>query len=141
MAYVLFGSSRVLAVGPVAITAIMTLSVLSPLATPASPQYIVLAAALALLSGLMLLVCGVLRLGFLSQLLSRPVIAGFISRSAVLIVCSQLGQLFGLRLSGGLRSELSDLVMQLPQTHLPTLTVGAAALPCWRFRVTASAPC
>lgn len=133
MAYVLFGSSRVLAVGPVAITAIMTLSVLSPLATPASPQYIVLAAALALLSGLMLLVCGVLRLGFLSQLLSRPVIAGFISGSAVLIVCSQLGQLFGLRLSGGLRSELSDLVMQLPQTHLPTLTVGAAALAVLAF--------
>jgi SulP family sulfate permease len=89
IAYALLGSSMVQAVGPVAITAIMTYSVLSPLATPGSPEYIVLAAVLSLLSGAMLLVCGVLRLGFLSQLLSRPVISGFISGSAVLIMISR----------------------------------------------------
>jgi len=67
IAYALLGSSRVQAVGPVAITAIMTFSVLSPLAAPGSPAYIGLAASLALLSGLMVLACGLLRLGFLSQ--------------------------------------------------------------------------
>lgn len=101
IAYALLGSSMVQAVGPVAITALMTYSVLSPVAEPGSPQYLVLAAALSLLSGVMLLVCGLLRFGFLSQLLSRPVIAGFVSGSAVLIVISQLGRLVGVPVAGG----------------------------------------
>lgn len=94
IAYSLFGSSMVQAVGPVAITSIMTYSVLTPIAAPGSPEYIALAATLALASGLVLLGCGLLRLGFLARLLSRPVIAGFVSGSAVLIVFSQLKYLF-----------------------------------------------
>ncbi len=97
LAYALFGSSMVQAVGPVAITAIMTYSVLAPIAAPGSPAYIGLAAVLALGSGLLLLACGLLRLGFLANLLSRPVIAGFISGSAVLIVFSQLKYFFGIQ--------------------------------------------
>lgn len=128
IAYSLLGSSRVQAVGPVAITAIMTWSVLSPLAEPGSSQYVVLAAGLALLSGLILLVCGVLRLGFLSHLLSRPVIAGFVSGSAVLIVASQLGRLIGLALPGGVVAVLTGLVTQLPQARVPTLAIGLTAL-------------
>lgn len=128
IAYALLGSSRVLAVGPVAITAIMTWSVLSPIAAPGSPGYVALAAGLALLSGLMLLLCGVLRLGFLSQLLSRPVIAGFVSGSAVLIVASQLGRLTGLALPGDVGSVLAGLVTQLPRAHVPTLVIGSIAL-------------
>jgi len=95
IAYALFGSSMVQAVGPVAITSIMTYSVLAPIAAPGSPAYIGLAAVLALGSGLLLVACGSLRLGFLANLLSRPVIAGFISGSAVLIVFSQLKYFFG----------------------------------------------
>ena len=95
VAYALLGSSMVQAVGPVAITAIMTYAVLSPISPPGSSEYIVLAAHLSLLSGLMLLACGALRLGFLSQLLSRPVISGFISGSAILIIISQLKYLLG----------------------------------------------
>lgn len=97
LAYALFGSSMVQAVGPVAITAIMTYSVLTPIAAPGSPTYIGLAAVLALGSGLLLVACGLLRLGFLANLLSRPVIAGFISGSAVLIVFSQLKHFFGVQ--------------------------------------------
>lgn len=100
IAYALFGSSMVQAVGPVAISSIMTYSVLAPIAAPGSPEYLVLAATLALGSGLLLLACGLLRLGFLAQLLSRPVIAGFISGSAVLIVFSQLKYLFGMTPAG-----------------------------------------
>ena len=96
MAYAIFGSSMVQAVGPVAITSIMCFSVLSPIAEPGSARYLGLAATLALGSGCLLLLAGVLRLGFLAQLLSRPVISGFISGSAVLIVFSQLKYLFGL---------------------------------------------
>ncbi|WP_309292083.1 SulP family inorganic anion transporter [Azonexus sp.] len=114
IAYALLGSSMVQVVGPVAVTAIMTYAVLSPLAAPHSPQYIVLAAALALLSGLMLLAGGLLRLGFLSQLLSRPVVSGFISGSAVLIVVSQLKYLFGLSLAGDHSSAIVvDLLSHL----------------------------
>jgi SulP family sulfate permease len=90
LAYALFGSSMTQAVGPVAITAIMTFAVLSPLAEPQSAHYIALAATLALMSGVMVLVSGLLRMGSLSQLLSRPVISGFISGSAILIVVSQV---------------------------------------------------
>lgn len=100
IAYALFGSSMVQAVGPVAITSIMTWSVLTPIAAPGSPEYLALAAALALGSGLLLLACGLLRLGFLAQLLSRPVIAGFIAGSAVLIVLSQLKYLFAAHPAG-----------------------------------------
>jgi SulP family sulfate permease len=129
IAYALLGSSMVQAVGPVAITAIMTYSVLSPLATPTTPGYIMLAAALSLLSGLMLLACGLLRLGFMSQLLSRPVISGFISGSAVLIVISQLKYLFGITPQGESSGEvLLDLLVRLGESHLPTLAIGLTGL-------------
>lgn len=134
IAYALFGSSMVQAVGPVAITAIMTYSVLSPIAQPGSPNYIVLAAALSLLSGLMLLACGALRLGFLSQLLSRPVISGFISGSAVLIIISQLKYLTGVAPHGASSGELLlDLLKNLPQAHLPTLAIGLLAFAILAF--------
>lgn len=129
IAYAWLGSSMVQAVGPVAVTAIMTYAVLSPLASPGSPEYIALAAALALLSGAMLLACGVLRLGFLSQLLSRPVVSGFISGSAVLIVVSQLKYLLGVTPHGvSSGAVMLDVLSKLPQSHLPTLAIGLAAL-------------
>ena len=129
IAYALLGSSMVQAVGPVAITAIMTYAVLSPIATPGSPEYIVLAAALSLLSGAMVLACGLLRLGFLSQLLSRPVISGFISGSAVLIVISQIKHLFGITPQGlnGWEKSL-DFLQRIPHSASPTLAIGLTAL-------------
>lgn len=123
IAYALLGSSMLQAVGPVAITAIMTFSVLSPLAEPGSQQYIALAGGLALCSGLMTLAFGALRLGFLSQLLSRPVVSGFISGSAVLIIISQLKLLLGVQASGAsswqtLRSVIAHLDQINPATAL-----------------------
>lgn len=129
LAYALLGSSMVQAVGPVAITAIMTYAVLSPISPPGSSEYIVLAALLSLLSGLMLLACGALRLGFLSQLLSRPVISGFISGSAILIIISQLKYLLGLSLRGTSSSEfIIELLGKLQASHLPTVIIGVVAL-------------
>lgn len=129
IAYALLGSSMVQAVGPVAITAIMTYAVLSPIATPGSPEYIGLAAALSLLSGVMVLACGLLRLGFLSQLLSRPVISGFISGSAVLIVISQIKHLVGITPQGlnGWEKSL-DFLQKIPHSASPTLAIGLTAL-------------
>ena len=129
IAYALLGSSRVQAVGPVAITAIMTYAVLSPLAAPGSPQYLVLAAALALFSGVMLLAGGAMRLGFLAQLLSRPVISGFIAGSAILIVISQIKYLFDVSPGTGSTGQvLADVLRLLPHSHAPTLAIGVSAL-------------
>ena len=127
--YAWLGSSSVQAVGPVAITAIMTFSVLSPLAAPGSAHYIELAAALALCSGLLTLAFGVMRLGFLSQLLSRPVVSGFISGSAVLIIISQLKSLLGVPATGSNSWQtLHSTLMHLQETNLVTLTLSAVAL-------------
>lgn len=125
LAYALVGSSMTQAVGPVAITAIMTFSVLSPLATPGTAHYFAMSTALALISGLLVLAFGLLKLGFLSNLLSRPVISGFISGSALLILLSQFKLLLGIQThaasSWGLLIATLD---QLPQTNGCTLLIG-----------------
>jgi SulP family sulfate permease len=129
LAYIWLGSSRLQAVGPVAITSIMTFAVLSPLVVPGSPQYVALAAALCLCSGLITVTFGVLRLGFLSQLLSRPVVSGFISGSAVLIIVSQLKFLLGVQASGANSWQaLQSLVAHLPQTNQVTALLAGVAL-------------
>lgn len=124
-AYAWVGSSMVQAVGPVAITSIMTLTVLAPLATPHSPEYVTLAASLSLLTGALLVLAAVLRLGFLAQLLSRPVTQGFLTGSAILIVISQVHHVFGVaRLS-----ELPDFLHHLLAGQLaPTAQLGIACL-------------
>jgi SulP family sulfate permease len=125
IAYAWVGSSAVQAVGPVAITSIMTYTVLSPLAVPGSPQYIQFAACLALMSGLLLMGASVLRLGFLAQLLSRPVTQGFISGSAILIVISQARHLFGLEHNG----DLPALFHHLSSGDIPpAAAIGLACL-------------
>ena len=93
--YAVFGSSMTQSVGPMAIVSLMTGAALAPLADPGSTLYTVLAAQLALLSGVALLACGVLRLGFLAHFLSRPVISGFSNGAALLILYGQLHPLLG----------------------------------------------
>jgi len=129
IAYALWGSSMTQAVGPVAVTAIVTYSVLSPLAIPFSAQYVSLAASLALLSGLLVLAFGVFKLGFLSDLLSRPVVSGFISGSAVLILISQFNGLLGLEAHGSDSWKLlmSSLQM-LPQFKPVTASIGLVSM-------------
>ncbi len=90
VAYALFGSSMTQSVGPMAITSLMSAAALSALAPAGSVLYVTLATQLALLTGLVLLACGALRLGFLSGFLSRPVLAGFTAGAAILIVVGQL---------------------------------------------------
>lgn len=127
--YALVGSSMTLAVGPVAVASLMTASALAPLATAGSADYIALAIQLSMLSGAMLLVFGVLRLGFLAYFLSHPVISGFISGSAVLISISQLKHVFGIPASSGhVLQTLYDIVTHLPQANLATTTIGLLTL-------------
>jgi SulP family sulfate permease len=128
-AYALFGSSMTLAVGPVAVASLMTATALAPLASVGSVDYAALAVILALLSGVMLFVFGLLRLGFLAYFLSHPVISGFISGSAVVIAIGQLKYIFGIQIPrGGIITTLSGLVQGLPTLHVTTTLLGCGAL-------------
>lgn len=110
VAYMLFGTSRTLAVGPVAVISLMTAAAISQVAEPGSPEFVAMAAALAFLSGAMLVLMGVFRLGFLAGLLSRPVISGFITASGILIAVSQLKHILGVQASG---NTLPDMLAGL----------------------------
>ena len=126
--YALFGTSRVLAVGPVAVVSLMTAAAIGDVAPAGSPQYAQAALTLAFLSGLFLLVMGVLRLGFLANFLSHPVVSGFISASGILIAASQLKTLMGVKVEGQTLPELLPaLWQQAPQASGLTLLIGLAA--------------
>ncbi len=127
IAYALLGSSMVQAVGPVAITAIMTFAVLSPLAAPGSAEYLMLAATLSLMSGLLLLASGLLRLGFLAQMLSRPVLNGFLAGSAILIVFSQVQHLIGIKPTGNDPVSVIQALFHHPPQEITSL-IGISAL-------------
>jgi len=129
VAYALLGSSMTLAVGPVAVASLMTASALQPLASAGSAEYVALAVQLSMISGVMLLAFGALRLGFLAYFLSHPVISGFISGSAVLIAVGQLKYILGVKVAGSTVLEtLAGLVKALPQTQPVTLAIGVSSL-------------
>lgn len=128
IAYALFGTSRALAVGPVAVISLMTLTAASNIAPPGSPDFIAAALILALLSGLMLIAMGVLRLGFLANLLSHPVVSGFITASGLIIATSQLKSILGIKASGEAMPELLHTLWQnAAATNVPTLVIGVFA--------------
>ncbi|HEU0222703.1 MAG TPA: sulfate permease, partial [Paracoccaceae bacterium] len=127
--YGLFGTSRALAVGPVAVVSLMTAAAAGGIAPQGSPEYVAAALALALLSGLMLTAMGLLRLGFLANFLSHPVISGFISASGILIALSQVKHLLGVRAGGETLPEmLAGLAEAVAATNPVTLALGLAAL-------------
>lgn len=129
LAYALFGSSRTLAVGPVAVVSLMTAAALEPLFPIGSAAYIGAAMLLALLSGLLLSAMALLRLGFLANFLSHPVVSGFISASGILIAIGQLKHLFGISASGdSLLQLIPQLWLGLPAVHAPTLLIGLLSL-------------
>lgn len=128
VAYALFGTSRTLAVGPVAVVSLMTASAAGAVAAQGSPEYLTAAITLAALSGIMLAVMGVLRLGFLANLLSHPVISGFITASGLLIATSQLKHILGVEAGGdNWPAMLRSLAGTLGETNPYTLTIGIAA--------------
>ena len=123
--YALFGTSRTLAVGPVAVVSLMTAAAIGQFAESGSPHYWEAAIVLAFISGLMLLAMGVLRLGFLANFLSYPVISGFISASGILIACSQLKVILGIDARGqNVLEMLPSIVAALPQVSGLTLMMG-----------------
>ena len=129
VAYALFGTSRTLSVGPVAVVSLMSAAAVAKVAEPGSPEFLTAALLLATLSGLILVLAGVLRLGFLANFLSHPVVSGFITASGILIAASQLRHLLGVPGGGHeLPGMLATLGAQLGDVHGPTLAIGLAAL-------------
>ena len=129
VAYALLGSSMTLAVGPVAIAALMTASALQPLALAGTTEYVQLAQYLALISGALFLVFGALRLGFLAHFLSHPVVSGFVSGSAIVIALGQSKHILGVAApSSSAWATLQGLWRGLPQTNMTSLALGLGSL-------------
>ncbi len=126
--YAVLGSSRVLAVGPVAVVSLMTAATVAEHAAAGTHAYWQVAITLAFLSGGILLLMGLLRLGFLANFLSHPVISGFISASGLLIALSQMKTIMGVKAEGhNFVDLLLALLQQASNLHLLTLVVGIAA--------------
>ena len=129
VAYAIFGTSRALAVGPVAVVSLMTAAAIGKLGLASPAEYAAAAIVLAFLSGLVLLALGVFRLGFLANFLSHPVIAGFITASGILIATSQLKHILGISASGQNLVEIAgSLLGNIGQVNLPTVVIGASSV-------------
>ena len=127
--YAVFGTSRTLAVGPVAVVSLMTAAAVGQVAPQGSPEYLGAALVLALMSGLILTLMGVARLGFLANFLSHPVISGFITASGLIIAASQLKHVLGVEAGGhNLLELLLSLGANLGGVSLPTLVIGVGVL-------------
>ncbi|MEQ6247546.1 sulfate permease [Sulfitobacter sp. HNIBRBA3233] len=127
--YAIFGSSRALAVGPVAVVSLLTASAIGKIAAQGTADYATAALTLAFLSGGFLVLMGLLRLGFLANFLSHPVIAGFITASGLLIAASQLKHILGIDAQGHTLPEMAvSLWAGLAQTNGVTALLGSLTL-------------
>ncbi len=126
--YAIFGTSRALAVGPVAVVSLLTASAIGQVAEQGTAGYAVAALTLAFLSGGFLILMGVFRLGFLANFLSHPVIAGFITASGILIATSQLKHILGVTAQGHTLPEmLGSILAHLNEVNWITVAIGVSA--------------
>ncbi len=128
--YAIFGTSRQLAVGPVAMDSLLVASGLMAFASTGSDQYILLAIILALMMGAFQLLMGLVRMGFLVNFLSKPVISGFTSAAAIIIAFSQLKHLIGVDIprNNKIHLLLKDAFYALDEIHWLTLGIGIGAI-------------
>ncbi len=129
LAYALFGSSRQLMTGPDAATCIIVAASLGPLAGGDPERYLALMVVLTLMTGILYVVAGVARLGFIANFLSQPILTGYLNGIALIIVAGQLQKLFGY--SGEAEEffpKLIEFFDQLDHSHLPTLVLGLSLL-------------
>lgn len=125
----LWGSSKQLATGPVAVVSLLTASALTQFADVGSPEFVALAIMLALLVGLVQLLLGLFRLGVVVNFLSHPVIVGFTNAAALIIGLSQLNKIFGVSMprSEHFVNDIWAVLQQVGDTHIPTFVMGAVA--------------
>lgn len=127
--YALFGSSKQVIMGPEATAAIMTATAVAPLAGGDAARYAALAALLAILVGVVALLARVARLGFITDLLSKPVLVGYIFGATLIVIGSQLGKMFGIKLeSDKFFQQVVELISRLDETDLLTFAIGATCM-------------
>ncbi|OUD15343.1 SulP family inorganic anion transporter [Thioflexithrix psekupsensis] len=130
MVAALFGSSRQLATGPVAVVSLMTAAALEPLATAGSETFIAYAILLSFIVGLFQLSLGLLRMGILVNFLSHPVVVGFTNAAAIIIVTSQLNKIFGVeveKMDHHYQTVWNTITAALDHTHWPTFFMAVLA--------------
>jgi high affinity sulfate transporter 1 len=129
LAYAIFGTSRQLNVGPSSTVAVVSFSVITPLAAGDPELFIPLTAALALLTGAFFIVAGLVKLGFLADFMSKPVLDGFIVGLALTIAAGQLHKLFGIEETGdNFFGDIGAVLFNLDTTVGATLVIGAGSL-------------
>jgi high affinity sulfate transporter 1 len=129
IAYVIFGASRRVKVTTSSTVAVMSASVLVSFATTGPAEYVLLSSALALAVGIGLMAAGAVKLGFIADFLSKPIIAGFIFGVAITVIIGQLPKVFGLPGgSGTIFEQLAQFAVRLPQTNLYSLGIGIGAI-------------
>jgi MFS superfamily sulfate permease-like transporter len=131
MVAALFGSSRQLGTGPVAVVSLMSAASLEPLATAGSPEFIAYSIVLALIVGIFQFLLGVLRLGLVVNFLSHPVVNGFTNAAAIIIASSQFSKFFGVSVDNAphhYETMIQVAKAALDYTHLPTLLYGISAV-------------
>jgi len=128
--YGIFGSSKGLAVGPAAVDSLIVGVGLLQFATRDTPEFFMLAISLAMLVGLLQIIMGVLRLGFIVNFLSYPVLSGFLNAAALTIILSQIKHIFGVQLprSDNFFIGIYNLIQSLGQTNLVTFLLGLASI-------------
>ena len=129
IAYAFFGSSRQMIVGPDATIAIIVATVVAPMAGGDAARYAALAAALAILIGFICLLAGHFKIGFVADFLSKPILTGYITGTALIVIASQLGKLFGISLENDdFFAQIWELITRLDETNLLTLAFGLVTI-------------
>lgn len=127
--YALFGSSPQLSIGPESSTAVMTAVAIAPLAAARSDTYIGLAALLAIIMGVICIAGYFAKLGFLADLLSKPVLTGYMAGIALIMIGGQLGKIAKIEIeANAFFGQISEFVSELSSAHTPTLILGIAVL-------------
>jgi sulfate permease, SulP family len=127
--YALFGTSQQLIMGPEATTAIMMATAVSPLAGGDAVRYAALAALTAILVGVLALLARVARLGFITDFLSKPILVGYIFGTTLIVIGSQLGKMFGIKLeSDQFFRQIVELISRLDEAHLLTVAIGVVSM-------------
>jgi sulfate permease, SulP family len=127
--YALFGSSRQLSVGPESTTAVMTAAAIAPLLLPDRSNYLGLTSTLAVLVGVVCVIGYIARLGFLANLLSKPILIGYMAGVAIIMIIGQLGKISGLSIHGStIFEQISQFTQQIDQIHGMTIVLAGLVL-------------
>lgn len=127
--YALFGTSKQVIMGPEATSAILTATAVAPLAAGDPARYAALAAMTAILVGILALLARIARLGFITDFLSKPILVGYIFGATLIVIGSQLGKMFGIKLdSDQFFRQVAELIRRLDESHLLTVAIGLVCM-------------